>query len=1143
MSASKPPLPPPTPEQIQTALDHASKLHYAFAIRPPVDAPSQQKWHRRFKRDLAALVQQLAAAQFSELPVLAIGCVWELNRSHGAGASPFEVESIRPAIGDHPALKGPGQLRYRDGGDGPNGLIAEKDLLSVWWDEFREEAAQAAAATEGHDPTSAEDGESEVGEVGTGTEASVLAPAELPQVPLPTRKLCPRKNVVRQSSKALQGEPSCPAPSATAAGKRTAGGSNAPQRPASQNARGSMTLADITPEDVPNAFIQHPQPCRRCVTKGHFCLINPLFKSTCQTCAKAKTACSIAFDIKLDHILAAYLGFAYHKMLSNPSIFAELNFSPTNYPNLLPTKASIQWFIDQFNAARDPDEPAEGSKADPEPHPQLPVPPAPELPRASQSSRWRSAAPVPQVQDGAKPSRSSSGVRTYSKRGLRSRPGSPESSTLPGTPVSAASPPPRSPSAQSATSYSAPALSGNDSDGSAPPAARRGSRKGKGKAKAQHKQTPKVKPSTTDIPVRPLNRRSSPVMKEEEASVSKESVTISSSILTHGHEDLFDGEMEHSLSLQPEPDTKSEIDAVDYKHDGAMSAVPETDDGKSWPAFEDRSDLDVELFKAGPSRGRLSGLADARSGGLCRVPGTHSLEVLKSIDRVHMHPTPMAPSELALPTMLKSVPAPPSRPQSPIFPLRRDFFVPPINGSWRGLRRVGPRNTNGQYSILPPPDHNALAIVLHADNPERHPTTAAEAPKTLPQSQLTFSIPVYEVAHQTRAKYDAVAAMAVTVEKHSELLSQQSASLLQRHETLYRKVEASRSWNDGVLPLLAHAKSIVKDVKDLVDMLANLHSVVAGIASIFDVVPPVPANWVALMEILETGCRLQDLHRFTWAKLDQFEEDFHPLRCEAATLQVDCDDVRHRLDSILSEVDDLIAPLLRNMARNLSEAIARLETRIGVLDGTTTDSAAPGTSGPRPANLGDVVRSLLSVMEALRELEARVHIIDGGTQVLHDEAAGTAPPLPTIRDVSTMLGALNHRLNTLNGSTDDNPSTPTFHGPRPASMGDIMVAVTQLTERIVALETQTAPMLSAEEVDVHVAKYLSRLGLSEDMLRRLATHFFYTAMPGPSGGSISSAPMHRPPGSQARSKERGGVLTVPRSSQAHRISKWALCLP
>ena len=136
MSRRKLALTPPTADKTETALGHASKLHYAFAVRPPVGSPSRQRWERRFKRDLAALILQLASAQFDELPALAIGCIWEHNRSHAPGAAPFDIEAIHPAQDGHPALVGPGKLRYRDGGDGPNGLIPEENLLSVWWDEF-----------------------------------------------------------------------------------------------------------------------------------------------------------------------------------------------------------------------------------------------------------------------------------------------------------------------------------------------------------------------------------------------------------------------------------------------------------------------------------------------------------------------------------------------------------------------------------------------------------------------------------------------------------------------------------------------------------------------------------------------------------------------------------------------------------------------------------------------------------------------------------------------------------------------------------------------------------------------------------------------------------------------------------------------
>ena len=107
-----------------------------------------------------------------------------------------------------------------------------------------------------------------------------------------------------------------------------------------------MHIATLT------SIIMQPTPCTRCTKKHRTCLINPLFKSSCQRCAKDKAGCSIGFDIRTDHIVGAYLGFAYLKMLTNPNVYAKPDFNPNKLPKPLPTRASIKWYVDQFNAAR-----------------------------------------------------------------------------------------------------------------------------------------------------------------------------------------------------------------------------------------------------------------------------------------------------------------------------------------------------------------------------------------------------------------------------------------------------------------------------------------------------------------------------------------------------------------------------------------------------------------------------------------------------------------------------------------------------------------------------------------------------------------------------------------------------------------------
>lgn len=137
---------PATMEQLDDALEYASKLEHAFSVCPPVESPSRRRWEIHFKQDLYALITQLAKANFEHLPAFAMGCIWLHNHAQHNGIA-FDPEAILPAKGDHPALKGPGKLKYQPAEDGPNGLRPENELHSIWWDTFRAGAFHFLCAT------------------------------------------------------------------------------------------------------------------------------------------------------------------------------------------------------------------------------------------------------------------------------------------------------------------------------------------------------------------------------------------------------------------------------------------------------------------------------------------------------------------------------------------------------------------------------------------------------------------------------------------------------------------------------------------------------------------------------------------------------------------------------------------------------------------------------------------------------------------------------------------------------------------------------------------------------------------------------------------------------------------------------------
>ncbi|KAI1785135.1 hypothetical protein LXA43DRAFT_1066177 [Ganoderma leucocontextum] len=109
---------------------------------------------------------------------------------------------------------------------------------------------------------------------------------------------------------------------------------------------GKLTLYDLEAEKIKSEYIPHPRPCKRCHDSNQPCTFNPILRPYCQSCEKKRAKCSNAFNIKEDHCMATYLGYAVYRMVSNPSVYAEPTFSPSNLPQPLP--ADIQWFRDLY---------------------------------------------------------------------------------------------------------------------------------------------------------------------------------------------------------------------------------------------------------------------------------------------------------------------------------------------------------------------------------------------------------------------------------------------------------------------------------------------------------------------------------------------------------------------------------------------------------------------------------------------------------------------------------------------------------------------------------------------------------------------------------------------------------------------------
>ncbi|KAI1796326.1 hypothetical protein LXA43DRAFT_1057649 [Ganoderma leucocontextum] len=1039
MPEQKPQLQPPAAEKTQLALEYCSKLEYAFAVRPPVDAPSRHRWEVHFKKDLYALIKELGAARFNELPAFAMGCIWEHNRSRYADAAPFDVEAITPADNDHAAMKGPRRLRYKASGDGP---IPEAHLRSVWWDSFRLEAIQFSqgAALEAAQPP-VDDGESEVDDgagVADGTEIS--APADQPVPTADTTSAASMGRRMRPRGPAAVHGTEVPAPIATpstvskkASGKRKAGAGSSARGSTRKQRDGLLGLNDVQAQEIAYAFVAHPRPCEACVGRNQQCRINPLLKSSCEACSKRKERCSNAFDIKKDHVLACYLGFVYWKMLSEPDVYAEPTFGPKNHPSPLLTRETFEWFTILFDAHK------KGKKAVPKSRAASAVPKdQPEV--GLRPTRGQPAGPSREDQEPApEPAARKASVRVYGGTRSRSasRPPSPGSSTLRETPLSIGTSPPPSPSARSTPSPTGLRIPDGGTEGIV---SSKLSRKRKehrleassstrtgGKGGSTSQRNWKVKAVSVSLP-------------DDETSLPEDELTIPLANVEREHDDAFDGE------------------ASDFGRDASgftSSSAPQSDC--------EMSEIGDILAQFGTEMGEVGGgTSEVGDNGseadeahrdvvVARPTEDTSLEVLPgrvptpgSRSRRHATLHMNAADKVDSPSV-KKISSPPSRPHSPL-PLRRlPLSVPEVIGTWRNLPRVAKPKRNGRYRIIPPPP--PLPSLAPADDPtvpmmpERDAKEISDEhrldmpnparPHTPLGSTFFFSEPIHAMVQDSRERYEAVASMSHTLERNSALLSQKAAVILGRHGELEQRIKSSAAWKDAMRPLLDHSGAIHKDLNEVVEVLANLHSVVAEISDAFKVVPPVPANWIALVEILETGRRLRELHRYMWEKLDEFQANAQPLRDQYSSLRIDLHDAWDRFDSILQDVDDQMQPLVFNIAEKFTEAVAKLERRVALLDGGAADVArGPDAPGPRTANLGDVVVALTTLTARVTTLEDRptaatpeaieqhiakylgqFGVTEGilrslGTDLYH--APGPGPTGGSISAATGLTGAFNH---------------------------------------------------------------------------------------------------------------------------------------
>ncbi|RPD69137.1 hypothetical protein L226DRAFT_575909 [Lentinus tigrinus ALCF2SS1-7] len=147
-----PPLPNPTPEQVAEVQEVCNQLHWAYYARPAIGSRERAWWEFVYRLKMYRLSRLVQVAKYTQLPPLAIACIYQTNRVavalHQDPQAKIGVnfEDIHPADCTEPNLQPGNQLRplpYKPATNGQISILPFQNRYRDWW---QEEAMQAMTA-------------------------------------------------------------------------------------------------------------------------------------------------------------------------------------------------------------------------------------------------------------------------------------------------------------------------------------------------------------------------------------------------------------------------------------------------------------------------------------------------------------------------------------------------------------------------------------------------------------------------------------------------------------------------------------------------------------------------------------------------------------------------------------------------------------------------------------------------------------------------------------------------------------------------------------------------------------------------------------------------------------------------------------
>ncbi|KAI0716911.1 hypothetical protein C8Q76DRAFT_692454 [Earliella scabrosa] len=376
--------------------------------------------------------------------------------------------------------------------------------------------------------------------------------------------------------------------------------------------------------------------------------------------------------------------------------------------------------------------------------------------------------------------------------------------------------------------------------------------------------------------------------------------------------------------------------------------------------------------------------------------------------------------------------------------------VPRLNGSWRDLPTltraptqdpdVAESNSPPTQSFLPE-SWRPTASVSEAER-LTIPSSASARPQTPPASTFQpgrTTIHLVEEAQRRIAYIRDLQSSLARAAAEAEALAENSRLRCLAAQTDVRTPDAVPE----ALELLATQQAqLDADARRGAEVLGRVSRTLASICSVFDLLPPIPMNDSALLEMLELVARLRELYGTIQTAFHTYQESLRPVQEELQRVREEQQVIIDRLDQVPNDVSTAVHPLLRHVYDHINRTCQPAQPTV-IADGEdSTLAVSVSTSRHAPVGLWREVNVLRARIEALE-----------GMQVSQADVGATGSTATDVIDASFAT---------------------------PPGEVDLQRTLIELGKRVTRLE-------GSQDSSLVVREYLEGLGLNSDTLRRLAS--------------------------------------------------------